>query len=491
MTKKITEEREVATFIKNYVQALLGNNAAVFIGAGFSQAAGFVNWKQLLAEIADEIGLNVDKETDLIAVAQFHNNKYESRNKINQKLINEFSEGATLTANHKILTKLPIHICWTTNYDKLLEQAFEQAGKRVELKATADKFTTDRHNRDVTIYKMHGDIDSPTNAVVTKDDYEKFHEERSSFITALKGQLVSKTFLWMGYSFNDPNVDYILSRIRREYDGNSKVHYAIFRKEKQEDYETEKDFLYAEVRQELRLADLLKRYKIKSLLIDEYSQITEILTAIQEKYDAEYKRKTIFISGSAADTEYGIFSKKEDAGNFLHLLSKRLVEEGYKIVSGFGLGVGGYVINGALEAIFDENSLRRFEEHLILRPFPQTQSGNTPLPELRRQYRKKMISLASTAIFLFGNKIEEGEVKPANGLHQEFEIACEHGLRIIPVGATGYVAQEIAEKVLGEPKLSKLNEQDMNTIAELNNKEIVNGEDLAEKIISLIKKVTK
>ena len=36
------------------------------------QPAGHVNWKQLLKDIAEELGLDVDKESDLVGLAQFH-----------------------------------------------------------------------------------------------------------------------------------------------------------------------------------------------------------------------------------------------------------------------------------------------------------------------------------------------------------------------------------------------------------------------------------
>ena len=50
------------SFIKNYVKDLSDGNAAVFAGAGLSVGAGFVDWKGLLKDIAEEIELDIDKE---------------------------------------------------------------------------------------------------------------------------------------------------------------------------------------------------------------------------------------------------------------------------------------------------------------------------------------------------------------------------------------------------------------------------------------------
>lgn len=62
-------------FIKNYIKALNNGDAAVFAGAGLSASSGCVNWKQLLGEIAEELQLDIEKESDLVAIAQYYYNK--------------------------------------------------------------------------------------------------------------------------------------------------------------------------------------------------------------------------------------------------------------------------------------------------------------------------------------------------------------------------------------------------------------------------------
>ena len=59
-----------------------------------------------------------------------------------------------------------------------------------------------------------------------------------------------------------------------------------------------------------------------------------------------------------------------------------------------------------------------------------------------------MIEHAGVAVFAFGNKLEAGNVVPANGVRREFEIAKDRGLMLIPIGATGFVAKELWEEVI-------------------------------------------
>src|SRR5262245_44164816 len=116
---------QLKTFVTEYVKAIHEQNAAIFAGAGLSIPAGFVDWKRLLRNIAKDVNLNVDRETDLVSVAQYHINEHRSRHKINQALINEFSAKARRTRNHELLASLPIRTYWTTNYDTLIEDALE------------------------------------------------------------------------------------------------------------------------------------------------------------------------------------------------------------------------------------------------------------------------------------------------------------------------------------------------------------------------------
>ena len=53
-SESITQEH----FIREFTKEIHNKNAAVFIGAGFSMTAGYVNWKDLLKEIVEDLGLD-------------------------------------------------------------------------------------------------------------------------------------------------------------------------------------------------------------------------------------------------------------------------------------------------------------------------------------------------------------------------------------------------------------------------------------------------
>ncbi len=103
--------REIGLFIEHFVKEIEGNNAAIFAGTGLSIPAEYVNWKLLIKPLADDLGLDVDKEHDLVRLAQYHFNKNGSnRHKINQLIIEELSSNNAPTENHRILSRLQIGI---------------------------------------------------------------------------------------------------------------------------------------------------------------------------------------------------------------------------------------------------------------------------------------------------------------------------------------------------------------------------------------------
>lgn len=470
-------------FIRTYVKAINEGNAAIFAGAGLSRPAGYVNWKDLMKEVAEDLDLNIDMESDLIGLAQYHVNEFEGRGKINQILVEEFTKDVTTTENHKILSDLPINTFWTTNYDNLIENNLRGHGKKkVDVKIVPENLSQTTPGTDAIVYKMHGDSSLSHDAVLTKDDYEEYDKKRNLFSTALQGDLVSKTFLFIGFSFDDPNLSYILSRIKILLGENSRNHYCFMKRIIKEDYKKDEEYHYAQIKQDLRIKDL-KRYKINVLLVDSYEEITEILQHIHNVI----LRKNIFISGSA--TEFGDWGEQKTL-KFSANLSKEIIKNN-NIISGFGLGIGSSIIAGSLEELYQNNETN-IGRRLKAQPFPQSATGEISLKEMWTKYRKDMLFGTGIAIFIFGNKKskESEEIIEADGMFEEFEIAISNGSIPIPVGATGFASQTLWERVMNDfeyyvdvPSLKPLyNELGNSSLSE---------DELLNNISEIVKELTK
>ncbi len=220
--------REV--FIRQYLSAINKGDAAIFAGAGLSAPSGCVNWRELLKDVAEELSLDVNREYDLISLAQFFYNKSgNNRARLNDIIRDAFQNGKTPNTNHHILAHLPISTYWTTNYDKLIEKSLEDNGKVCDVKSCCASLTSTINGRDVIVYKMHGDVDRPEESVLIRDDYESYYHNKTPFINALSGDLMSKTFLFIGFSFEDPNFSQICSHLRTHIKGNMREHFCFLR----------------------------------------------------------------------------------------------------------------------------------------------------------------------------------------------------------------------------------------------------------------------
>lgn len=446
-------------------EAIRSENLALFAGAGLSKPAGFFDWKNLLKEPAESIGLDIENEHDLLNVAQYYSNR-KGRTEIEDIIIKSFPNTARPTVNHQLLATLPIYTYWTTNYDNLIEQALTEAHKKYNVKTEDNQLKLQTRDLDAVIYKMHGDYQMPSGAVITRNDYEEYGiKSRRLFKDVLEGNLLTKTFLFLGFGFSDPNFNSVLSKMRILLEGDTRSHYCIMKRPLENEYQIKDKYQYDVIKQELVIEDLFDS-GIKVHLIDDFSEITNILQALSKKY----KQKNIFISGSAV--EYSPLSQK-DATSFIQILSKKLVEKGFNIVNGFGLGVGTHVINGVSEYAYSHRDIR-VGDHLTLMPFPQSGINDEKLRETWRMYREEMIEGCGIAIFIFGNKLMDDKVISADGVEEEFKIAKENELRLLPLNFTGWKAEELAKK------------EDINIDIKFENAEVT-----ASKIVELIEKINK
>lgn len=420
--------------IKEIEKAIKSDELGAFIGAGLSIPAGFCSWKELLREPAEEIGLDVEIENDLVNLAQYYSNS-KKRTSIDDLIKGRFSKLVNPTENHKLLSQLPISTFWTTNYDKLIEKALENNMKLPYVKTNDKQLRGTNQNFHAIVYKMHGDVDSPEDAVITRSDYEEFgYNKRKLFREILEGDLLTKTFLFLGFSFEDPNFNYVIGRLRVLLDeDNTRKHYCIMKRVNT----TGKNSEYEKIRQQLQIEDL-NRYGIFTYLVNDYNEITDILNTLVDRY----RRKTIFISGSAYC--YPGYSH-ENAQKFIHKLSFELSNNGYHIVNGYGKGVGEFILNGVAEFCLTQNS--KINDFLTLMPFPQNSSLGIDLNNLYKKNREQMIENCGIAIFIFGNKEKENI---ASGVMDEYEISKKHGLVCLPIEHTGGASKKIYDNIIKE-----------------------------------------
>ncbi len=451
-------------FIRDYAAQIQNKSASLFIGSGLSRAAGYIDWKGLLKEVAEDIGLNVEKEQDLISLAEYYVNARRNRVKINTAISQFFGKEIEPTETHFLLASLPITSYWTTNYDKLLERTFSKLNLSYSFLTNDSSLSKYINGKGIVLHKLHGDVDLPQEAVITKIDYDEFAFNNEIILSKLKGEMCSNTFLFLGYSFSDTDINHILTRIRLFYKGNPvRTHYCIQEKIKRNvndkgKYETDEELEYRKRKQQHHITNLLT-YGIQTVLVDNYEvEIPQLLKRIRE---IVYK-KNVFISGSCEDNDSGI----ELYNQYAKTISTWLITNNYKIYSGYGRNIGAAVVAGVHDGcqVTKRHAIKQFNEQIFVYPFPyKSINDENERKQIYTELRCNTISKTRIVLIINGTKKLKRKNVVADGVIEEFNIANDNNCLIIPIAVTGGAAEKIWE-IMKNSDTAYTSSQEFNTL---------------------------
>lgn len=407
-------------FIIDFADKLNNNQISFFVGSGVSTELDLPNWKDLFKEIAEKLLLNIDEIHDYYQLAQYYCNKY-SISDLKRIIFPKLQTYNFSSPTMEKLLKLQFKSIWTTNFDNALENCLLSHRIRYAKVHNDRDLSCININDNPIIYKINGDISDLENIILTQRDWENFEYTHPTMLTFLKKELVSNSFLFLGYSFQDNLIKSALSSIR-QFVGDSGIHhYAIFqKKDKQE-------FGYF-------IDDLDKNYNIKVVLVNDYAEIPQIL----DKIFFKSIERNVFISGRLDDYDD---KTEEFANNLLKNLSTDLLKYNWNLCTGMGRKIGYFVAGPAIQYLLSQ-SIKNIDKRIKIRPFDDNLTA-----EDFTNYRKLLIEQNNILIFVFGQKFINGKSENSKGVLEEFELAKRMGKIIIPIGSTGFAAQEIWEEV--------------------------------------------
>ncbi len=415
-------------FIDNLINQLKLSNLSFFLGAGVSIGAGFPSWKELLEDIASEIDIDLKNETDYYRIFQYCVNEL-GLSFVEQRVYERLSKLSCESDGMKSILNLPIESFWTTNFDQVLERNIESKHgiKPIIIYRDTDltKVQSNLSKANFKVFKLNGHLDDIKSWVLTQSDLEKYEDEHKGMLTFFRRELVQNTFFFLGNSFTDTVILSALSEVKKYFGELNQYHYTILKRDvERQDF----DFF---------VKDLEKRYGIKTLVVNCYSEIPTVLSEISERL----RKKQVFFSGSFR-------SISSDEQNFITDLSEKitakLLEHGFKICSGMGRRLGDLIAGSSLRWLVENNHI--VSKSLILRPDKYYQHGADGKPnDSTRRMREYAQHDSGVAVFICGQEKENSNC--SEGTYQEFEIAKENNLKIIPIGATGYEAKKIWKEI--------------------------------------------
>ncbi len=425
-------------FISEFSNSLESSDLSIFIGAGMSFEAGLPSWKNLLANLANQINININQSQDYYQIAQYCENKLgksDTRNRIVSSLRVKNFKSKILQS----ILELPANSFWTTNFDKILERNMEQVfGCEPDIVYRDMDLTKAREKAAKIVFKLNGHIEDQRSLILTKKDLEGYNFDHPALLSFLKRELIVNTFIFLGYSFTDTLVLSALRDVNRclGFSNPTHYHYTILKEQNNQEFHH-------------FVSNLETSYGIKSLIIPKNlfpncsdnaldQKMDEARIAVVNEINRHIQMKQIFISGSFRNLSS---EERSFANKISKYLTSKILESGYRISNGVGKGVGSRIIGYASEWLVENN--QKVEKKLILRSrsFHNYKYSNSET----FNYRKYTMRDSGIALFMFG----QGDLDKngSQGVRQEFEVAKELGLKIIPLGVTGYEALNIWNEV--------------------------------------------
>lgn len=224
------------------VRDIAARRSVLFLGAGVSRNAENAQgvhpreWTHYLRHLASLVSDAVQRaeveqcvtDADLLTACELCR-KYLSPPVFKTEMLKEFSSNGYRPAKiHDDLSLVDSRLVMTTNFDKLYENRANQLqDNTVLVKNYYDKDVADVFRRqDRVVLKVHGTIDAPDQTIFTRSQYAIARRDYGHFYQLLRGLFVTHTFVFLGASMRDPDMQLLLEDHAYRFEG-ARPHYIV------------------------------------------------------------------------------------------------------------------------------------------------------------------------------------------------------------------------------------------------------------------------
>ncbi|MGH7867346.1 MAG: SIR2 family NAD-dependent protein deacylase, partial [Candidatus Dormibacteraceae bacterium] len=196
-----------------------------FLGAGCSAPHLGVAWPEIVDELAQDLG-TTSRESLAVAEEYVAHHGKEGLCRFLQPRLTVNTYDAAKGETHLQILSLGTGVIYTTNQDNLMEKCLEQYGRKykavVQLEDLAEALPGER-----LYVKFHGDFSSPASVVFAQSDYDARIGSRHFLNVRLQSDLLAKHFLFVGFSFQDPNLRSTFTELRAAFGDRLPLSYLI------------------------------------------------------------------------------------------------------------------------------------------------------------------------------------------------------------------------------------------------------------------------
>lgn len=198
------------------VRRFANKNGAVFAGAGLSMGVGkglFPSWAELVEPLRKKLEIDPGHAAAPEQIAGWFEAMYD-RPQLVKHFEASLPEIEKTSRCHELVASLPVDVYFTTNFDNLLENAlWKNPADRQGRILIKDTDFADYPGEGPMLVKLHGDLRNADYLVATRHDYDRYLDNRPGIVEMMRLMLMSRTVLFIGYSFNDHDLRLILSQV--------------------------------------------------------------------------------------------------------------------------------------------------------------------------------------------------------------------------------------------------------------------------------------
>lgn len=201
------------SYIKEIQEASEQNKLVVFVGAGASCDAGVPLWNDLVSQMAKVLPQEIQAKYDNLQLAQLVRETSDEKAYYASVRKHLLQNATCPNAIHDGILELDPACIITTNYDTLLEEAALKKNRQFWV-VSKDSDLPQNHGERLLV-KMHGDLVNE-NIVLTENDYYDYSRNFPLIRSYVISQFASKVVLFIGFSFSDINLKYILREVQSD-----------------------------------------------------------------------------------------------------------------------------------------------------------------------------------------------------------------------------------------------------------------------------------
>lgn len=218
---RVLGRQEITPDMERLIDLIRNKEIVLWAGSGLSLYAGYPSGTEFCdiicnaAKTAEDKAILLKHKASLMNIAEEFEQLY-SRDELMGLVSTCFDKPPCVEPYvHYLCTQIPqIDTIITTNYEHLFEHVYGDNLSTV----VGTHYKTDS-KKPVTLYKIHGDSSDSASVVLTSKDYAKFYECLDSLVwNKLKVILAERSVLFIGYSFEDKNIEDIFEKVLTQVD---------------------------------------------------------------------------------------------------------------------------------------------------------------------------------------------------------------------------------------------------------------------------------